>query len=94
MLVCLKYNRDWINEESKEKYWCKELRADVPTFCKELKKKMCVEYHGAMGASGGNLKPGLMLLFHFNFVQIPKDNGKPLKAFKWEYGIIRTVENI
>lgn len=50
MIVCLKYNRDWINEENKEKYWHKELQTDVPKFCKELKKKMCVEYHGAMVA--------------------------------------------
>lgn len=42
--------------------------------------------------SGGNMNPGLILLFHFNFVQNPKDNGKPLKAFKWEYGIMRTIE--
>lgn len=49
---------------------------------------------GQWEQSGGNLKPGLLLRFHFNFVQIPKNNGKPLKAFKWEQGIMRTVEKI
>lgn len=48
---------------------------------------------GQWEQSGGKLKPGLLLRFHFNFVQIPKNNGKPLKAFKWEQGIMRTVEN-